>query len=227
MPGVAGSGNSVRADVTNNGALPQLHSAQGGEKLVSHNAPRRQKNTRAGGGRPGVLEVCERAACPRSLGAPSLLPPSLAGLPPQSVAQPEEERGGGEESEYGAGQGGDGGVARAAEGVEGGVRGAHGPPELASLPSVPRGGIRRGRRRSFLVLAALVVDSGSGMCVGGFAGFASRCVSCACRQAQMLGKLPEENIRSRLVSLVTVHLALHAPVCYRQVQDPRHHGRYG
>ena len=35
------------------------HSAQGGERLVSHNAPRGQKNTRAGGRRPGVLEEPE------------------------------------------------------------------------------------------------------------------------------------------------------------------------
>ena len=46
--------------------------------------------------------------------------PLLVGLPPQSVAPPEEERGGGgEESGDGAGSGGEGAVACAAEGVEG------------------------------------------------------------------------------------------------------------
>ena len=77
-------------------------------------------------------------------------------------------------------------MASEAEGAEGGVRGAHGPPEPHSSPSeqvegarggigsprcplVPRGGTRRGRRTNFLELAALIVDNGSCITNSGFA----------------------------------------------------------
>ena len=60
-----------------------LPSAQGGERLVSHNAPRGLTNTGAGGRRPGVLKEHEprvgtvRAASVRTA-VPSLATPSLA-----------------------------------------------------------------------------------------------------------------------------------------------------
>ena len=102
---------------------------------ATHDGLRAQK-TPPPGERPGCLldpgpQRSDRTVRHSAGEAPSLLPPSLAGaaadvvepllvgLPPQSVAPPEDERGGGggEESGDGAGSGGEGAVACAAEGV--------------------------------------------------------------------------------------------------------------